>query len=80
MWAYDNLSEQFKIVSQTGDVYDVQYTAHGSFAALADPTTGGAAASTGDGYHVPDHGDQPYGPNAANLPTQMPPALGSVPR
>jgi hypothetical protein len=77
VWAYDNLSEQFKIVSQTGDVYDVQYTAHGSFAALADPTTGAPASfngATDTTYQITV--TSPDGPNAANLPAQMPPSSG----
>ena len=78
VWARDNLSEQFTIVSVTNGVYDVQYTAHGSFAAFADPTTGNAASfngATDTTYEIlvtsPDGA-----PNAANLPAQMPAGSG----
>jgi hypothetical protein len=77
VWAHDNMSEQFKIISQTGNTYDVQYTSHGSFTALADPTTGAAASFSGsaDGtYEFTVTSSQ--APNAANLPAQMPSGSG----
>jgi hypothetical protein len=47
VWAYDNLSLKFNVVSTGADSYSVTITAHGSFSAIADPTTG--ACYTGHG-------------------------------
>jgi hypothetical protein len=40
VWAYDNLSLNYSVVNTAVDAYSVTITAHGSFNAISDPTTG----------------------------------------
>ena len=77
VWAYDNLSLQLSAVSDGTDSYLVTITAHGSFAAFADPNTGDCVSTHGsvDGslnYEV----SSPTAPDPANLPAQVSGSLG----
>jgi hypothetical protein len=77
-WAYDNLSEQFKVTPEANPGnYSVTITTHGSFQAFADPNTGDCADFSGavDGsiqYDV----SSATPPDPGNLPAQEPPGTG----
>ena len=47
VWAYDNLSLRYTVISTGTDTYAVTITAHGSFNAIADPTTGNCYSGHG---------------------------------
>jgi len=47
VWAYDNLSLNYSSLNTGVDTYSVTITAHGSFNAIADPTTGACYSGHG---------------------------------
>jgi hypothetical protein len=73
-WANDNLSLRFTVTPESGPGnYSVTITAHGSFDAFADPTTGGCYTGHGgvDGTLQWDVQSSTR-PDPASLPSQVP--------
>jgi hypothetical protein len=74
VWAYDNLSLRITVTPGTGpEDYAVTVTAHGSFAAIADPNTGDCYTGRGgvDGWYQLDVTSS-TAPDPANLPSHVP--------
>jgi hypothetical protein len=78
VWAYDNLSEQFKVTPLGGTQYEVQLTTNGSFDASADPTTGQPVSFNGSVHGTYDLGTvtSTQAPDPSALPAQMPDGSG----
>jgi hypothetical protein len=79
VWAYDNLSLNYGVTALGSGVYSVLITAHGSFNAIADPTTG--ACYTGHGsvdgwltYMV----NSTTAPDPSSVPPQEPGTLSQT--
>ncbi len=47
VWAYDNLSLNYSVINTGPNTYTVTITAHGSFSAISDPTTGACYSGHG---------------------------------
>ncbi len=80
IWAYDNLSEQFRVTQLTSNTWNVQLTTNGSFNAFADPTTGQPVSFNGSVHGTYDLGTvtvtNGQAPDRSALPAQMPDGSG----
>jgi hypothetical protein len=80
VWAYDNMSLQYSVTPESGPGnYSVTITAHGSFSAFADPTTGACISKNGsvDGTLQWDVSSTTP-PDPKNVPSQEPGDLGQT--
>jgi len=78
-WATDNLSLNYRVTPTGADTYSVLITAHGSFSAFADPTTGACYTGHGsvDGWLQYDVSST-SAPDPASVPAQEDGSLGQT--
>ncbi|HUY43351.1 MAG TPA: hypothetical protein VMU98_06270 [Acidimicrobiales bacterium] len=78
-WATDNLSLNYRVTATGANTYSVMITAHGSFSAFADPTTGACYSGHGsvDGWLEWDVTSS-IAPDPASVPAQENGALGQT--